>query len=1091
MHFQILGPLRVTDADDRDIALGGAKPAALLAMLVLHANEVVSADRLIDDLWDSQPPATAAKTLQVHISRLRRALEEASNGDGGAIVTRGGGYVLQVQPDQVDALRFESLVAEGRAALAEGAHARASARLRAALALWHGEALADFAYASFAQDAIARLEGLRTVALESAVEAELALGRHAELIPELKSLVRRNPLSEHLHGQLMLALYRAGRQAEALGVYRAARRVLVDQLGLEPRAELRDLEAAILAHDAGLAAPAPQHAQRRERVEQSPRGVLVGYERELGALEDVLEQALAGHGRVAFISGEPGVGKTRLADELSGVADKRGAQVVWGRCGTGAGAPAYWPWIQVLRALLADRDPLTLRAELGSAAAALSQLMPELQDLLPEADEGANPDAEEARFRLLDAVAAFLARTAATGPVVIVLDDLHVADHSTLSMLEFIGPAALDAPVLVLGTYRDTELVPGNPLSGSLNELGRTTDCLQLVLTGLSDEDTAHFVELSAGVAPMPALAGAIHEASGGNPLFVSEVVRLLRAEDRLHELARDDTFVLPRGVDQVIARRLEHLSEACRQTLTVAAVIGREFDATLLARAAGATGDELLRDLEAAVSARVVEERPGGGFRFSHELVRHSLEAGLGAGQRRRLHVTVGAALEGLNRGRVDSVVAALAHHYSEALPAGDPVKAMRYLTLAGDRAADLAAGHEAASYYTRALELAKAGGAEADELCDLHVKLAEQLVAIPDLFRLKAVIDEAEALAASAPDRVREGRIAVVRAHLHMLDASALDEDALFDAITLFEEIGDPVGAARGWSALVTLNCGRSDRLKGGEAAERMLDCGRRAGSKALVGVAMRNVASLLAMGSAPTSQALVRVRALFAEAEDGFTRARILTSTAHIESFRGRFDEARALLAEATALVPRGEDANLRGFVLAAGAHVELLAGNWQRAEELARMSCADLESQGLVRYLSSELMYLVDALSAQGRFDEALVHLERAAPLAAPDDADALFRQARSRGYLELARGDLEAAERAMREALDIVERAKAPDEHAETLLAYARLLIARGRDDEARAAAAEALAISEEREHLVFAQRARELLGTAERAVVAG
>src|SRR3954453_3577896 len=191
MNFEILGPLRVTDDNERELAVGGSKRAALLAVLILRPNEVVSTDRLIDDLWDGRPPATAAKTLQVHISRLRQALAAAQNGERREIiVTRAGGYVLEVDPVQIDAERFKRLVAEGHAALAEGAHARASTRLRSGLALWRGDPLADFKYASFATDEIARPEGLRTVAIESAVEAELALGRHAELIPELKMLVK-------------------------------------------------------------------------------------------------------------------------------------------------------------------------------------------------------------------------------------------------------------------------------------------------------------------------------------------------------------------------------------------------------------------------------------------------------------------------------------------------------------------------------------------------------------------------------------------------------------------------------------------------------------------------------------------------------------------------------------------------------------------------------------------------------------------------------------------------------------------------------------------------------------------------------------
>jgi DNA-binding SARP family transcriptional activator len=1073
IQFQILGPLRVTDGDEREIVLGGAKPSALLSMLLLRPNQVVSPDRLIEDLWEGEPPATAAKTLQVHVSRLRRAL-----GDDDAIETSRGGYTLRVEPDQVDVLRFEALVVEGRAALAEGAHSRASARLRSALAVWRGDALADFAYASFAQDAIARLDGLRTVALESAVEAELALGRHAELVPELKSLVKRHPLSEHVRGQLMLALYRAGRQAEALGVYRAGRRVLVDQLGIEPSAELRELERAILAQDKALAAPSSDAQPRRKRPERSPRGALVGYEHELGSLEDVLEDALAGRGQLALVAGEPGVGKTRLADELSTVAHARGAQVAWGRCRRG-GAPPYWPWIQVLRALVADRDPLAVRTELGPRAADLVQLLPELRDVFPDA--AVHPDAEEARFRLFDAVGAFLGRAASGRPLVIVLDDLHAADRSTLAVLEFAAPAVLDAPVLIVGTYRDTQADLERHLSDALNDLARTTDCLQLVLTGLSPEDTAHFVEVSAGVAPMPALAAALHETSAGNPLFVSELVRLLRAEDRLRELEQNQALVLPRGVEQVIARRLGQLSDPCRATLELAAVIGREFDATLLERAGAASSDELLRHLDDAIAARVVELAGARSFRFTHDLVHQTLYSALAGAERRRLHEAVATALEDLH----GALVADLAHHFAEALPGGDAAKAMRYLRLAGDSAAELAAPHEAADFYKRAADVARAAGAPADELGELYLAQAEQLVVIQDMKDAKLAIESAEALLRSSTDRALRARLTVVRAHLRMLDALSFDDESIFEVIEMFEELGDPSGAARGWGALVTINCGRSDRLKGGEAAERMLDCAKRAGNKTLVNLAMRNIGSNLALGAGTIGEAIPRTRALIAECDDAFTQARLMNSLSALEALRGRFDEGRALIAQAGETCPPRDRPNLLSYVATGGAHLELLAGNAERAEELARVGVADLESQGLVRYLSSEACFLIDALTAQGKLEEAEALLERAKPWAAPDDADAQLRQARSRARLEFARGDLRRAEAFARTALEHVERAAAPDEHAETLLLLATILRVSGGEDEAQAAAAEALAVSEARGALVLAEQARGMLGAPE------
>lgn len=244
MDFRLLGPLEVL-RDGRPIALGGAKQRSLVAVLLLHANQLVSADRLIDELWGDEPPATAAKTIQVYVSRLRKEL------DDDRLLTRSPGYVLRVEPGELDLERFERLFAETRRADPRDA----GQKLRAALSLWRGRPLADLAYEPFAQTHVARLEELWWAALEQRIEADLADGRHAELIAELESLSREQPLREVLRGQLMLSLYRSGRQAEALQAYQEARRALLDELGLEPSAALRRLEQAILEQDPGLALP--------------------------------------------------------------------------------------------------------------------------------------------------------------------------------------------------------------------------------------------------------------------------------------------------------------------------------------------------------------------------------------------------------------------------------------------------------------------------------------------------------------------------------------------------------------------------------------------------------------------------------------------------------------------------------------------------------------------------------------------------------------------------------------------------------------------------------------------------------------------
>jgi YVTN family beta-propeller protein len=300
MDFRIMGPLEVLD-QERVLDVGGGKQRAVLALLLLHANEVVSSDRLIDELWPDQPPPSAAKIVQAHVSRLRKALD----GDGdGILLTRGHGYLLRVEPGQLDLDRFQGLLDDGRAALAAGDPDRAAASLRNGLGLWRGPPLAEFAYDSFAQNEIARLEELHLAALEERIEADLALGRDADVVQELEQLVHRHPLREQLRGQLMLALYRSGRQAEALEIYRDGRRTLADELGLEPGPVLQQLERAILAHDQALQAPVPRAERQRERRRGGPL-IAVGALTILAAAIGVAVIELTGTHKTAALASLP------------------------------------------------------------------------------------------------------------------------------------------------------------------------------------------------------------------------------------------------------------------------------------------------------------------------------------------------------------------------------------------------------------------------------------------------------------------------------------------------------------------------------------------------------------------------------------------------------------------------------------------------------------------------------------------------------------------------------------------------------------------------------------------------------------------
>ena len=294
MQFRILGPLEVWSSSG-EVSLGGPKPRALLALLLLHTNEIVPADRLIDELWGEDSPEDAAAVLRVNVSRLRKALPQD------VLTTRSPGYFLRVDAEALDLHRFERLVDEGRSLLARGLAADASERLHDALSLWRGQPLADFAYESFAQGAIARLEEIRLAAVELRVDADLSLGSDDELVGELEVLVTEHPLRERLRGYLMMALYRSGRQADALDAYQSGRRALVDQLGIEPSPALRELERAILRQDPSLDLAPPAPAGSRKLAERSIL-VAITHEPRVEALLAVAERLVRHPPRVVILA---------------------------------------------------------------------------------------------------------------------------------------------------------------------------------------------------------------------------------------------------------------------------------------------------------------------------------------------------------------------------------------------------------------------------------------------------------------------------------------------------------------------------------------------------------------------------------------------------------------------------------------------------------------------------------------------------------------------------------------------------------------------------------------------------------------------
>ena len=712
MDFRILGPL-VLSREGRPLDLGGHRQKVLICLLLLHANEVMSAERIIDVLWGEAAPATARKALQVNVSRLRRIL------GAGVLVTRAPGYLIRVQDGELDAERFERLLAQGKHALATGDPGRAAALLRTALALWRGPALVDVIYEPFAQAEAGQLEELRLTCLEERIEADLALGRHADLVGELEALTDRHPYRERLSGRLMLALYRSGRQAEALEVYRRSRDQLVDELGIEPGPELRLLASRVLNQDPSLGWTAPP-ASAEEVI--TPTGAFVGRKRELADLRRGLDGVQRGHGSLFLISGEPGIGKTALTEQFTARVGQRHFRVLSGRCWESGGAPAYWPWVQCLRVLVRESEPGMLATQLGVGAADLAEIVPDLHQLGPDLPRPLSADAEGQRFRLFDAIATLLREEACTKPIVLVLEDLHAADASTLLLLRFVAQTLTDAPLLIIATTRSSDRTVTESFVGTLAELARAQRFHHIHLGGLSRDEVADLVGATRDVAAPDALVDMIFSRTDGHPFFVSEIAQLLATNS--------DLDLLPQGVRAAVSQRQALLSEKCSQLLAAAAVVGREFGVDVLATATGVEPSDVVDHLEEALAIGMLFAVPStpGRYRFAHELVREVLYDELTAPRAMTLHRRVGESLQSIHAAELDPHAAELAHHFSMAAPAGTASEAVRYATRAAERARDQLAYEESVQLFTTALHAhGLQPAADADTRCELLLALGD----------------------------------------------------------------------------------------------------------------------------------------------------------------------------------------------------------------------------------------------------------------------------------------------------------------------------------------------------------------------------
>jgi DNA-binding SARP family transcriptional activator/tetratricopeptide (TPR) repeat protein len=623
VEFKLLGPLRVL-RDGEALEPGSPKQRALLIDLLVHHGEVVSRDQLIEDLWVGSPPSTGFGVLQNYVSQLRKALGP------GLLATRGRGYALDIDPDALDSIRFERLLRRAHAAQAGGDADSAAALLREARTLWRGPALADVAGEPFALPEIARLSELRAAAAELEVEVELDAGRHREVVARLERLLADHPLRERLWVLLMLALYRSGRQADALRAYHKARKLLDEELGIEPGTELRRLESAILRQQPELlirAEPLARASALRAgawtagvRVPglPTPATPIVGREAERAFIAAFLDEVRGGrrHG-LLLLRGEPGIGKTRLLIELATGVAASGGRVLAGRAYEAERGRPYGAWIDAIRSTPLPSLPDRLRSD-------LTPLLPELS--------GAPAELEDER-RLYDAVASLLTLLASAGPLAIVLDDVHWLDEASAGLLHFAIRALSGAGVVFAAAARAGELQLNANVHRLVRDLDRDRQLASAVVPPLPPDAIRALTELvAAGVDPSPVVA-----ASNGNPLLVVEMAGAL---------ARGEDLVSDR-VDALIGDRLASLGEVAGSLLPWLAASGRDIAPSLLADIAGVPTAELLSPLEELERHGILHATPEGTYDFSHDLVREVAYRRLSAPRRRLLHHRIATVLD------------------------------------------------------------------------------------------------------------------------------------------------------------------------------------------------------------------------------------------------------------------------------------------------------------------------------------------------------------------------------------------------------------------------------------------------------------
>ena len=704
LQITLAGDVTVGRADDdrhpdRHTVTGPAR--IVLAALVLERESALARDHLAGIVWPEAMPRTWASALRTYVSRARQALTGVLGVAGEVITSGDAGYQLALPPDVelvVDIERAADLLGRARAALAADP----------ALALEHAGAAAAAVGSPFlaghpgrwADDVRARLDDLVVGALLVAGEAAAAVGDGPRAVAAAEEAAQRAPMHEAAHRALMAAHEAAGNRAEALRAYQRARRLLADELGVDPSAETEAAYLALLGP-----APPPRPAASTDRADGTRpaaggrQGVpFVGREAELAVLGAAWDEASHGARHVVVVTGEAGIGKSRLAAEAARHVAGAGGQVLFGRCDQEAIVP-YQPIVEALDAVVAT-TPADDMPRLGPEATA------ELAAILPSLDGRTRPPAPD-RARLFAAVTELVAALAADRPLLLVLDDLQWADDDTLLLVRHLLRRAGSAPVLVVAISRDHDLDPGSALAEVVHALDRDGWVRRVALRGLDESDVRRLLGHLLGAGDHRAVARRVLAETAGNPFLVTEVGLARGAVGPGGELTADDGSDgdIPQGVHDLVTSRLGRLDGTVVDLLRAAAVAGVGFDLDVAGAVAGLDEDPMLDAVDAALRTGLVVEETADRYRFAHDIVRRTLVAQLSAARLRALHRRTTDAVERLRGRDLDAEAAVLAHHAAAGADPGGDLRAVLWARRASAQASRRRAPAEAARLCRQAL--------------------------------------------------------------------------------------------------------------------------------------------------------------------------------------------------------------------------------------------------------------------------------------------------------------------------------------------------------------------------------------------------